>query len=139
FTVNVIEQQTAPVISGQPQKQVINEGNPASFAVSLTQSTASPVSYQWQKNGVPISDQTSSSLRFFAFDPDGANYTVVVSNALGVTTSSVAPLAVILPSGSLSLNFTSPAGGILDSSGVGTGFPNRLPGTGTAFTGNDTN
>jgi len=46
FTVNVIEQQTAPVITSQPQKQVVNEGNPASFAVSLTQSTASPVSYQ---------------------------------------------------------------------------------------------
>src|SRR5215813_5515995 len=66
FTVNVIEQQTAPVISSQPQKRVVNEGNPATFAVSLTQSTASPVSYQWQKNGAPIPDQTSSSLGFFA-------------------------------------------------------------------------
>jgi hypothetical protein len=97
------------------------------------------VAYQWQKNGVPIPDQTSSSLRFFALAADGANYTVVVTNALGAITSSVAPLAVILPGGSLSLNFTSSAGGILDSNGVGTGFPNRLPGTGTAFTGNDTN
>jgi hypothetical protein len=139
FTVNVIEQQTAPVISSQPQKRVVNEGNPASFAVSLTQSTASPVSYQWQKNGAPIDGQTSSSLGFFALAADGANYTVVVSNALGVTTSSVAPLAVILPSGSLALSFTSAGGGILDSNGVGTGFPDRLPGTGTAFVGNDTN
>lgn len=139
FSVNVIEQQTAPVISSQPQKQVVNEGNPASFAVSLTQSTASPVSYQWQKNGVPLDGQTNSSFGLFALPADGANYTVVVSNALGVTTSSVAPLAVILPSGSLSLNFTVPAGGILDSNGVGTGFPSRLPGSGTAFVGSDTN
>jgi hypothetical protein len=139
FTVNVIEQQTAPVITGQPQKQVVNEGNPASFVVSLTQSTASPVSYQWQKNGAPIPDQTNSTFGIFALAADGANYTVVASNALGVKTSSVAPLAVILPSGSLALNFTSPAGGILDSNSVGTGFPDRLPGTGAAFAGSDTN
>jgi hypothetical protein len=139
FTVNVIEQQTAPVISSQPQKQVINEGNPAGFAVTLTQSTASPVAYQWQRNGVTLDGQTTSSLNLFPVAANAGNYTVVVSNALGMITSSVAPLSVILPSGSLSLNFTTPAGGILDSNGVGTGFPSRLPGTGTAFVGSDTN
>ena len=39
--------------------------------------------------------------------------------------------------GSRVLNFTAPEGGILDSNGVGTGFPSRLPGT--AFSGSDTN
>jgi hypothetical protein len=97
------------------------------------------VSYQWQKNGVAMPDQTNSTFGLFALAADGANYTVVVSNSLGFITSTVAPLAVILPSGSRSLDFTAPGGGILDSNGVGTGFSDRLPGTGTAFSGSDTN
>jgi hypothetical protein len=88
---------------------------------------------------VPIDGQTSSSLNLFPVAADAGSYSAVLSNSLGVTTSSVAPLAIILPSGALSLNFTAPAGGILDSNGVGTGFPSRLPGTGTAFPGGDTN
>jgi hypothetical protein len=139
FTVNVIEQQTAPVVSSQPQKQVLNEGNPASFAVSLTQSSASPISYQWQKDGVALDGQTNSTISMFPLRADAGNYTVVASNSLGVVTSTPAPLVIILPNGSLSLDFTAPAGGILDSNGVGTGFPSRLPGTGTAFPGSDPN
>jgi hypothetical protein len=139
FSVNVIEQQTLPVIVNQPQKQVVNEGNTASFSVTATLTTATPVTYQWYKDGVPLPDQTSSALTFFPVAADGGNYSVVLSNTLGSATSSVAPLSVILPTGSLALNFQAPAGGILDSNGVGTGFPNRLPGTGTAFSGSDTN
>ena len=139
FSVNVIEQQTAPVIDSQPQKQVVNEGNRASFATSVTQTTATPVSYQWNLNGVPLAGQTGSTLSLFPLRTDAGNYTVVASNSLGMATSSVAPLSVILPVGSLSLNFTNSAGGITDVNGVGTGFPSRLPGTGTAFTGDDTN
>jgi hypothetical protein len=139
FSVNVIEQQTAPIITNQPQKQVVNEGNPASFSVTVTDSTASPRSYQWRRNGVELQDQTNTTLNLFPSAAEAGNYTVVITNNLGSVTSSVAPLNVIVPIGVLSLNFTSAGGGILDSNGVGTGFPNRLPGTGTAFPGNDTN
>src|SRR5262249_36274865 len=77
FSVNVIEQQTAPVISSQPQKQVVNEGNAAGFTVAVTQTTASPVSYQWNLNGVPLDGQTGTSLHLFPLRTDAGNYTVV--------------------------------------------------------------
>jgi hypothetical protein len=139
FSVNVIEQQTLPVITNQPLSQVVNEGNPATFSVILTPSTANPVSYEWRLNNSALLDQTNSSLSLFPLAADAGNYSVVISNALGVVTSSVAALSVILPSGSMPLTFTAPGGGILDSNGIGTGFPTRLPGTGTAFSGSDTN
>src|SRR5579871_602965 len=40
---------------------------------------------------------------------------------------------------SLTLNFSSPGGTILDTNGIGTGFTARMIGTGSAITGNDPN
>ncbi len=127
-----------PSIAVQPQKQIIDLDNPASFSVTVSDSTKSPVSYQWCTNNIPITGATNGTLAISDVTIPG-NYTVVITNSLGSITSSVAPLYVIQPKGSLALNFSSAAGGIQDSNGVGTGFPSRLSGTGTSLLASDTN
>ena len=137
FTVSV-SGNSPPTIASQPQKQVIDLDNPASFSVTVSDSTKSPVFYQWCTNDIPITDATNSTLAI-ADVTTPANYTVVITNSLGSITSSVAPLYVVQPKGTFALNFSSAGGGITDTNGAGTGFPSRLPGTGAALVVNDTN
>ncbi len=137
FTVTV-SGNSPPTIDGQPQKQVIDLDNPATFSVTASDSTKSPVSYQWCTNNIPIAGETNSTLAIADVTTPGS-YTVVLTNSLGSITSSVAPLYVIQPKGTFALNFNSAGGGITDSNGVGTGFPSRLAGTGAGLSVNDTN
>ena len=54
-----------------------------------------PLSYQWTRNGVPISGATSSSYMFNAqLTDNGARYAVVVGNAYGSATSATATVTV---------------------------------------------
>jgi hypothetical protein len=140
FTATVVEAQTGPVISNQPQKQLVNEGNPATFSVTVTPETASPRYYFWRHNGTPIPNGTNSTLTITnATTNDVGDYSVIVSNSISTATSSNAPLYVVLPAGKFSLDFHSVSGGVNTGAGVGTGFPTRLPGTGTSLPVNDTN
>lgn len=129
-----------PTIAGQPQTRLVNEGNPASFSVTASDTSKAPIAYQWRRNGSNLAGQTNSAISLYDVSTANAgSYTVVLTNSLGSITSSVAPLYVVLPSGSLSLNFSAAAGGVKDTNGVGTGLPTRLPGTGTALSTNDGN
>lgn len=59
---------------------------------------AGALSYQWRKNGSPISGETASSFTIPALTlSDSGNYTVVVSNSLGMVTSAVIELDVFIP------------------------------------------
>jgi len=75
--------------------------NPANVSASAGQAAAFNVGatgipdpgYQWLKNGVPISGATNATLNIAATQrADAANYSVVVANASGSVTSSVAAL-----------------------------------------------
>jgi len=77
-------------------------GGTASFRIKAA--GVRPMSFQWQKNGAPLSDggnisgATTATLNIANVGgADAGNYSVVVSNASGVVTSSVAPLAVVAP------------------------------------------
>ena len=84
---------TPPGISAQPQSQPVCAGNNVSFAVTATGST--PFSYQWSKGTAQISNATSSTLAITGVTAgDAANYSVVITNAYGSATSSVAVLTV---------------------------------------------
>lgn len=101
----VLAVNTAPEITLQPQPAVVDIGQPASFSVSAT--GTAPLSYQWRKNGAPISGATTSTLSFTsAQGSDAAAYSVVISNMAGQKTSGNANLTVNLPP---SIN-THPAG-----------------------------
>src|SRR5439155_7971592 len=74
--------------------QTVTAGQTASFSVTAT--GTAPLSYQWQRGGVPISGATLAS---YTTPPttsadDSAQFTVVVSNTAGSVTSSVATLTV---------------------------------------------
>lgn len=84
------------VSSGQPASVTANVGGVATFLVQAT--GIAPLSYQWRRNGVPVS--CSSAIDCARLDwlvtaaDDGARFDVVVSNAVGSVTSSVARLTL---------------------------------------------
>jgi fructan beta-fructosidase len=71
-------------------------GGSATFSVTAA-STTLPLSYQWYNNGEAVAGATNSTLSVFAGPTTNVNYEVVVGNAGGSVTSSVAPLIVTPP------------------------------------------
>jgi hypothetical protein len=93
-TLTVNAAPVAPAITAQPASQTVTAGQTATFAVVA--SGTAPLGYQWQKNGAAISGATSTSYTTPATtsSDNGAQFTVVVSNAAGSVTSNVATLTV---------------------------------------------
>ena len=85
----------APSITAQPADQTVVVGQPATFTV--TAAGTAPLTFQWQKGGVPISGATASSYSTpaTAQGDDGGTFLVVVSNAVGSLSSSSAKLKVV--------------------------------------------
>ena len=91
LTVNV-----AAAINTQPASQAVNSGTTATFTVAAT--GTAPVSYQWRKDDTAISGATNDTLTLSSVQStDAGNYTVVVTNSAGSTTSNAAMLAVTIP------------------------------------------
>lgn len=81
-----------PVITEQPLSQDVVEKDSVIFSIK---SIGTNVVYQWAKNGNPIAEATSSTLKLKNITmEDAASYTCTVSNASGTITSSVAVLSV---------------------------------------------
>ena len=88
---------TLPSITTQPISQQIGIGQTAAFGVVAA--GTSPLTYQWQKNGINISGATLSTYTTppaTALD-DGSQFTVVISNAAGSAFSLAATLTLDLP------------------------------------------
>jgi formylglycine-generating enzyme required for sulfatase activity len=90
---------TPPQISAQPQSQTVSAGATASFSIQAAGSL--PLSYQWSKNGLYLTDDTritgsaSSTLQIANVQSsDAANYTARVSNPAGSVGSAGATLTV---------------------------------------------
>ena len=84
----------APGIINQPSNQTAGVGNNVTFGVVA--SGTSPLSYQWQLNGVPIAGATGSTYirhNLQAAD-NGGSYRVIVQNAAGSVTSAAAVLTI---------------------------------------------
>jgi hypothetical protein len=102
LTVNV-----PAYISTQPTNQAVLAGSNAMFSVTAGGDT--PLGYQWYDGNTPLSDGLTtngstvvgSSTNIMTVSDaqagDAGNYTVVVTNAYGSVTSSVAALTVVLP------------------------------------------
>ena len=89
-----------PSISAQPRSLTMAASADAFFTVSAT--AATPLAYQWQFNGTNISGATDTGLAVANVQETNAgNYTVVVINSAGATTSFVASLTVGLPLNSM--------------------------------------
>lgn len=86
-----------PTVTQQPTDQTVTQGQPATFAVSVT--GTAPFSYQWQRNMMNINGATSSSYTISStvMSDNGAKFRCLVSNAFGSTTSNEATLNVQPP------------------------------------------
>jgi hypothetical protein len=83
-----------PEIISQPAGGTAVVGRSFTFSVSAT----GDESYQWQKDGTPISGATSTSYTINNLkESDAGVYSVVVSNPLGPVTSNEARLEVVKP------------------------------------------
>jgi outer membrane protein assembly factor BamB len=84
----------APMIITQPANQSVPVGQPATFSVVAT--GASPLTFQWQKNGTAISGATAPTYMTpaVAAGDNGAQFRVMVSNSAGQITSNAATLTV---------------------------------------------
>ena len=91
FAMITVDQ--GPSISDQPDSQTINEGDNVTFTVVANGTPT--LTYQWRKNGSNIGGATGTSYTINNATPaDDGNYSVVVSNGCGNTTSSNAALTV---------------------------------------------
>lgn len=89
-TLNVIP---PPAITAQPMVRTVNLG--VNATLSVTASGTGPFTYQWLKDGTPISGATAATLTLANTQSATAgSYTVVVTGPGGATTSSAAALTV---------------------------------------------
>lgn len=91
-----------PSITAQPQSSPNITGTTA--VLSGSASGSAPLSYQWQLNGLALSNGgriTGANLNALAISAvqlsDAGNYALVVSNPAGSVTSAVAVLSVLVP------------------------------------------
>ncbi|MBI5689797.1 MAG: immunoglobulin domain-containing protein [Verrucomicrobia bacterium] len=85
---------TAPIVTTPPRAQTALAGETVRLSVSA--SGGASFTYQWRKNGVPIVGANGATLTLTGVTAaDTGNYDVLVSNALGTVTSSLAQLNVV--------------------------------------------
>ncbi|HEX3720343.1 MAG TPA: LamG-like jellyroll fold domain-containing protein [Verrucomicrobiae bacterium] len=83
---------TAPVITQQPVGATEVAGQPVTFTVTAV---GGNLSYQWEEGSTPIPGATNSTLTLTNLSVlESGGYSVVVSNALGSTNSTVVMLTV---------------------------------------------
>lgn len=91
--MNAIGWAPVPVFESQPQSQTLSEGQ--TLTLSATASAPLAMTYQWHKNGSPISGATAPTCTIAGVASIHAgNYTVVATNPAGSTTSAVATITV---------------------------------------------
>ncbi|HEY0029875.1 MAG TPA: PQQ-dependent sugar dehydrogenase [Bacteroidia bacterium] len=116
----------APVITSQPASATVSAGQNVTFSVSA--SGATPMTFQWRKNGAAISGATSSSYTITNVQASHAGqYSAVVTNSYGNATSSNAVLTVTAYNAKPNGSILTPAnasiyrgGDIINFSGNGT-------------------
>lgn len=93
FGIYTIPPTVAPGIVAQPQSLTALEGTPVTFTVLA--SGSAPLSYQWQRDGQPITGATAASFSIEeASLADAGSYRVRVTNVAGEATSEAATLTV---------------------------------------------
>ena len=87
----------------QPQSVVANIGD--TVILSPLVAGTGPISFQWFDNGLPMAQATNLFLMLVNVNVgNSGGYYLVISNATGVVSSSVAFVAVVLPPGAPSVN-----------------------------------
>jgi predicted alpha-1,6-mannanase (GH76 family) len=96
FAVSGTAAYREPIITRQPAPANLFKFAGTSNTWSVAVDAKLPVYYNWQVNGTPIPNATNATYQIPDLQTnDTGNYTVVISNAFGVVTSSVASLIVV--------------------------------------------
>lgn len=91
----VLDPAAPPTIITHPASLTVVQGHNAASAVAAE--SPSPLAYQWRFNGENLPGATRANYtRLNAQPADAGGYSVVVSNAFGAVTSSVATLTVVI-------------------------------------------
>jgi hypothetical protein len=94
--ITVVAAVDRPTITTQPVTQTATAGTSTTLTAAVT-STA-PATYQWLKNGAPLTGATSATLTLASpTAADAGTYSVVVTNSGGSVTSTAATLTVAAP------------------------------------------
>jgi len=83
------------VIVTPPLAQAANAGQQVTLTVNVT--GTEPISFQWRKNGVPLSDQNAPQLVLEVDANSTGFYDVVVTNPIGSVTTLPALLTALVP------------------------------------------
>ncbi|MGZ4987495.1 MAG: LamG-like jellyroll fold domain-containing protein, partial [Limisphaerales bacterium] len=118
-----------PQITNQPDSVVVPLGTNVSFAVG---STGTSLKYQWRFNTTNIASATTSAYSIASVQATNAgNYSVIVSNSTGSSTSAYAYLSVSLPP-------TNAPGSILAPTGLVNWWDGQADTTDSVGTANET-
>ncbi|HET9863612.1 MAG TPA: immunoglobulin domain-containing protein [Steroidobacteraceae bacterium] len=114
-----IPEAIAPSIVTQPSDVSVNVGQTATFAVGVA--GTGPFTFQWLRDGAPVSGATSAVLTFnSAALPNAGTYSVRVTNSAGQVVSASATLDVIAAGTPIAPTITSqPASLVLPFGGSG--------------------
>ena len=105
-------------VSGQPQSQNVVEGT-GLILLSVTAAGDEPLTYQWKLDGVDIPGATDRTLEIGRPGAaDGGDYTVVVSNTAGDTTSDPATVTLVAGASFLVDDFDSYGTGLVETLGT---------------------
>jgi len=92
-TLTVVALVIPPTISAAPANLTVLAG--AKSTLTVTPAGAAPFTFQWLRNGTPISGATSTTFTLEStLVPDAAAYSVSVTNSAGSVTSTAATLTV---------------------------------------------
>lgn len=93
FTLTIVVPIVVPTITAQPASITANPGDNVSFGVTVI--GTAPFTYQWSKNGIPITGATNATFSLATVGTTSAgSYQVVVKNAISSTTSNAATLTI---------------------------------------------
>jgi pectin methylesterase-like acyl-CoA thioesterase len=108
----VLPNDPRPVITSQPVSYSGSPGDNVTFTVGAT--GVPTLAYQWRKDGVDLSDggnlsgATTTALSITSAQPsDNGNYTVVITNVFGATTSTP-PAVLTINAGNIAPSITGP-------------------------------